>query len=122
MLYTIVKDFDEVRVVTVLVEVIQISNYEDVFAKVKAAVSDFNNLIVLDLSRVKFMDSISLGMLAPLLLYARRLGGDMVITAKDERMCELFHVLQLGKVLSICGSVEEAIQKLRQEVPTDGGD
>jgi anti-anti-sigma factor len=121
-MYTIVKDFDEVRVVTVLVEVIQSSNYEDVFAKVKAAVSDFNNLIVLDLSRVKFMDSISLGMLAPLLLYARRLGGDMVITAKDERICELFRVLQLGKVLSICGSVEEAIQKFRREVPTDGGD
>lgn len=121
MLYTLVKDHDEIRVITILVDVIQFSNYEEVFGKVKNAISDFNNIVVLDLSRVKFMDSISLGMLVPLLLYARRLGGDMAIVAKDERLKELFRILQLDKILSIFGGVEEAVDKMREEEPADGG-
>ncbi len=121
MLYTLVKDYDEVRVIAILVDVIQFSNYEDVFGKVKNAISDFNNIVVLDLSRVKFMDSISLGMLVPLLLYTRRLGGDMAIVAKDERLRELFEILQLSKILSIFGSVEDAVNKMREEELTDGG-
>jgi anti-anti-sigma factor len=122
MIYTMTKDQGEVRVITILVEVIQFSNYEDVFTKVKNAISDFNCLIVLDLSKVKFIDSISLGMLVPLLLYTRRLGGDMMIVVKDEKMKELFRMLQLNKILTLCESPEEAVGKFREEVRSDGWD
>lgn len=122
MMYTLVKDLDEIRVITVLVEVVQFSNYEDVFARIKSAISDFTNLIVLDLSRVKFMDSLSLGMLVPLLLYTRRLGGDMAIATGNEKIVELFNILQLDKVLRIFNNVGEAAAFLRREGPTDGDD
>ncbi|MFA6451045.1 MAG: STAS domain-containing protein [bacterium] len=122
MIYTLIKDHGEVRIVTILIEIIQFSNYEDVFTKVKAAISDFNCMIVLDLSKVKFMDSISLGMLVPLLLYTRRLGGDMVLVVKDEKLKQMFNVLQLGKILRISDTVEEAVGRFEEEARNDGGD
>jgi anti-anti-sigma factor len=122
MIYTLIKDHDEVRVITILVEVIQFNNYEDVLTKVKGAISDFNCMIVLDLSKVKFMDSISLGMLVPLLLYTRRLGGDMVTVVKDEKLRQMFNMLQLGKILTVCETVEEGIGRFNEEGKLDGWD
>jgi len=114
MLYTLVRDMDGVRVVAVLVEVVQFSNYEEVFAKVRSAISDFTNMIVLDLTMVRFMDSLSLGMLVPLLLYTRRLGGDMVVVARNEKVVELFSVLRLDRVLRVFDTVEQATAFLRE--------
>lgn len=45
----------------------------------------------------------------------------MAIVAKDERLRELFEILQLSKILSIFGSVEDAVNKMREEELTDGG-
>jgi anti-anti-sigma factor len=120
MIYTLIKDYDDVRIITILVEVIQFSNYEEVFAKVKAMISDINTEIVLDLSKVKFMDSISLGMLVSLLLYTRRLGGDLAIVVEDEKLREMFRILQLNKILTMCRTTDEAVGKFREGVQYNG--
>ena len=122
MMYTLVKDMDEVRVITILVEVIQFSNYEEVFTKIKNAISEFNAFIVLDLAKVKFMDSLSLGMLVPLLLYTRRLGGDMIIVVEDKKIMDLFRMLRLDKILRISDTVEEAAKYFTQEEVRDVSD
>jgi len=114
MLYTLVKDKDEIRIITVLVEVIQYSNHEEVFTKIKAAISDMNSMIVLDLTMVKFMDSLAMGMLIPLLLYTRRLDGDMAVVTQDAKITELFRVLQLDKVMKVLGEVDDAVEYLRK--------
>ena len=114
MMYIKVKDVDGIRVLIVLVEVIQFSNYEEVFNKIKSTISDLSSLIVLDLTRVKFMDSLSLGMLVPLLLYTRRLGGDLALVATDPKVKELFRILRLDRIMKIQDSVEEAIKSLEE--------
>ncbi|HPN95565.1 MAG: STAS domain protein [bacterium ADurb.Bin236] len=122
MIYTLVKDIEQTRVVTVLVEVIQFTNYEETFAKVRSSFSDYNCNICLDLSRVKFMDSLALGMLAPLLLFARRLGGDMVVVIKDPKINELFGALHLNKVIKVFNSVESAVAWFREREEADVSD
>jgi anti-anti-sigma factor len=123
MIYTLVKDVEETRVVTVLVEVIQFTNYEETFSKVRSSFSDYNCNICLDLSRVKFMDSLALGMLAPLLLFARRLGGDMVVVIKDPKISDLFAALHLNKVMKVFSSVDGAVAWFREkEEETDVSD
>lgn len=109
MIYTLVTDHDEVRVVRFLTDVIQFNNYEAVFNKVKGAISDDYNLIVLDMELVKFMDSLSLGMLVPLLLYAKRLGGALKIARPNDTIKKLFKLLQIDKIVEIFDTVEEAI-------------
>lgn len=120
MIYIKVRDKEEFRVITVLVDVIQFSNYEDVFHKIKGSISDVNNLIVLDLSKVKFMDSLSLGMLVPLQLYTQRLGGDLALVAPDPKIKELFRVLRLDRVMKLYDSVDKAIESMNEEVHEDG--
>ena len=122
MIYTSVKDIDYIRVITVLVDVVQFGNYEDVFNKIKASISDSDNLIILDLSRVKFMDSLSLGMLVPLLLYTRRLGGEMAIVAPDPKIKGLFKLLRLDRIMNIHDSVDEARTILEEGEPADVDD
>jgi len=116
MMYTRVKDEGDIRIISVLVEVVQFGNYEEVFNKIKSSISDMNSVIVLDLSRVKFMDSLSLGMLVPLLLYTRRLGGELALVAPDKKIKELFRLLRLDRILNIHDGLDEAIQTLREKM------
>ena len=108
MLYTVVKDIGNVRVVQVLVENIMFDNYEQVFNRIKLAISQDDNWIVLDLARVAFMDSLNLGMLVPLLLYARRFGGALAIINPKPIIHQLFTTLSLDKIIPVYDNVEEA--------------
>lgn len=110
MLYTNVQDVDDVRVVQVLADVVQFNNYEEIFNRVRAQISDAANRMVLDLSRVKFMDSISLGMLVPLILYARRLGGDLKVCGLTATISELFKVLRLDRVVDVFDDCNAAVR------------
>ncbi|MEW5946174.1 MAG: STAS domain-containing protein [bacterium] len=110
MLHAIVNDYEDVRVVTLLTGVIKFSNYEEVFNKVKSFIGDDAHNIVLDMEKVEFMDSLSLGMLVPLLLYTRRLGGNLKIANPNEKIRKLFGILQLDKIVDVFGSVDEAVK------------
>jgi len=113
MIYTIVNDHDDVRVITLLVDVIQFNNYEEIFNRIKTFISDEAFQIVLDMEKVQFMDSIALGMLVPLLLYAKRLGGSLKIAKLNPNIHKLFHVLQLDKIISIYDTVEDAVKSFQ---------
>lgn len=110
MIYTTVNDYDDVRVVRLLVEEIMFNNYEEILGKVKSTISDEYNMIVLDMEKVSFMDSLSLGMLVPLLLYTKRLGGAMKIARPNASIRKLFSILQIDKILDVYDTVEEAVE------------
>ncbi|MEW6201635.1 MAG: STAS domain-containing protein [bacterium] len=110
MIYTIVNDHGDVRVISLLADVIQFNNYEEIFGKVKNHISDEAYQIVLDMEKVQFMDSLSLGMLVPLLLYAKRLGGSLRIAQLNPNIYKLLNTLQLDKIISIYDSVDEAVK------------
>lgn len=109
MLYTNVQDVGDVRVIQVLADVVQFDNYEDVFDKVRAQISDAANRVVMDLARVQFMDSIALGMLVPIILYARRLGGDLKIAGLTPKIRDLFDVLRMDRVIEVHKDVAAAV-------------
>ena len=110
MIYTSIDDYDDVRVVKLLVDEIMFNNYEEILGKVKSAISDEYNMIVLDMEKVSFMDSLSLGMLVPLLLYTKRLGGAMKIARPNDTIKKLFGILQIDKILEVYDSVDGAVE------------
>ncbi len=116
MIYTTVKDYRGIRIVTILVEYIQFNNYEDVFDKIRASISDEYNRIVIDFTKVKFLDSLSLGMLVPILLFTRRMGGDVILVIRDEKMKSLFGLMRLDSVIQIMETVEEAAEVMQGAV------
>jgi anti-sigma B factor antagonist len=109
MLYTNVQDMEDVRVVQVLADMVQFNNYEDIFNRVRAQISDAANQVVLDLSRVTFMDSISIGMLVPVILYARRLGGDLKVAGLTPMIKNLFKMLRMDRVIEVYPDVPSAV-------------
>jgi anti-sigma B factor antagonist len=114
MIYTVIKDIAGIRVVQVLVEDIMFDNYEAVFDKIRQAVNDDDNMILLDMARVRFMDSISLGMLVPLQLYARRMQGAMAVMNLQPAIADMFKVLSLDKIIRVYDNVDEAARDMPQ--------
>lgn len=114
MIYTVIKDTNGIRVVQVLVEDIMFDNYEEVFNRIRQAVNDDDNRILLDMARVRFIDSISLGMLVPLQLYAKRMLGGMAVMNLQPKIRDLFKAMSLDKIIRVYDNVEEAARDMTQ--------
>ena len=65
--------------------------------------------VVVDLSRVRHMNSSGLGMLIGALTTARSSGGDLRLAAPGERVVTLLDVTQLSGVFQSFGSVDAAV-------------
>ena len=107
------KEIDDVRIIRLLVDAIMFENYEEIFNRIKVAINEDYNRIVLDLEKVTFMDSISLGMLVPLLLYTRRMEGEMAVASLKPNIRDLFETLRLDKIISVYADTDDAVAHLR---------
>lgn len=74
-------------------------------------IRDGNLNIILDISRLEFMDSSSLGAMVSIL---KRLGseGDMVLLGAKGLVAELFHLTRMDQVFSLVDDLEEAKDEL----------
>jgi anti-sigma B factor antagonist len=115
MLHTAVQEMDGIPVVQILSDIVQFNNYQEIYDKVRDRISDACCMAVLDLSRVKFMDSISLGMLVPLVLYARRVGGDLKLSGLSSDIRALFKVLLLDRVIDVFPDAAAAVASFHVE-------
>lgn len=64
--------------------------------------------VIIDLGKVKFMNSSGLGMLISSLTTLRKAGGDLRIANHSEKIKELLEITQLASVFKQYQSVEEA--------------
>lgn len=77
--------------------------------KVKSVVGDGLLKIVLDVSKVKWMNSSGLGAMISALATANNSGGDMRIANVTEKIQSLFMITQLIKVFKSFESIDRAI-------------
>ncbi len=68
-----------------------------------------NNRLVIDLSEVRFMDSMGLGVLVGRLKFVRIHRGTIVLAGPSERVRRVFDITGLDKVFDIYDSVPSAI-------------
>jgi anti-sigma B factor antagonist len=66
--------------------------------------------IVIDLSKVEWVDSIGLGMFLSALATARKNGGELKLTNVTEKIKNLLIITRLVTVFESCDSTEEAIK------------
>lgn len=64
--------------------------------------------IVVDLSRVEFLDSTGLGVLVGALKRLRAVGGSLALVCCHERLLKIFRITALDRVFSLHDSVEAA--------------
>lgn len=64
--------------------------------------------LIVDLSHTEFLDSTGLGALVTGLKRVRSKGGEMRIVCTSPRVCKVFEITSLDRVLALFDSVDEA--------------
>ena len=65
--------------------------------------------LVVDLTKVGFMDSTGLGVLVGALKKVRTIGGDLQLVINEEKILKVFRVTALTQVFTIHSSLDEAL-------------
>lgn len=98
----------DVLVVTLLPETFDLRNSKDFRAEADKAIGS-RTKVVLDLSKVDFMDSSALGTLIPLLRSLTSRSGDLRLAGLRDRVQMLFELTRLYRVFSIWPDAAAAV-------------
>jgi anti-anti-sigma factor len=74
---------------------------------------DDARFFLFDLSDVNIVTSAGIGVLVRLLVRLQGFGGAIAIHGCSDKICEIFTIVQLDKILQVCNTEEEARQKLK---------
>ena len=99
----------EITVVSVLTEVLDASNTEE-FKKGFASIAEKNQNILLELSRVNFVDSSGCGSLLSCLRKVKSSGGELKVCGVQEAVRTLFELVRMDRIIDIFDSKQEAVK------------
>ena len=103
--------FDKVGDVTVAavpVEELDASNAGE-FKRDVAPLLDANTKLVLDLSRLRFVDSSGLGAFISCLRKLNAVGGHLKLCGMSRQVRAVFELVRMHRVFDICATSEEAV-------------
>lgn len=72
-----------------------------------------NKPILVDLSKVGYIDSSGVASLVESLQSARKVGSDLLLVAVSEGALRVLQLARLDKVFTICETVEDGIEKIQ---------
>ena len=101
-------NIDSVAVATVPVDELDASNAEE-FKRDMAPVLQANTKLVLDLSRLRFVDSSGLGAMLSCLRQLSAKSGDLKLCGMSKQVRGLFELVRMHRIFDIYGTKEEAV-------------
>jgi len=104
----VVNRLSGVAVATILVEELDASNAGD-FRRDIAPVLDAHNRLVLDLSRLRFVDSSGLGAFISCLRKLNAAGGDLKLCGMSKAVRAVFELVRMHRVFDIFDKPEQAV-------------
>ena len=107
-----VDKIDSVAVATVPVDELDASNAEE-FKRDMAPVLQTNTRLVLDLSRLRFVDSSGLGAMLSCLRQLSAKSGDLKLCGMSKQVRGLFELVRMHRIFDICGTKEEAVHAFK---------
>ena len=84
----------------------------DLRQAVVAAVASGSRLLLLDLSKLDFVDSFGIGAVVGALKRLRQRGGDLALVCPSSRIRRVFEICDLDRVLELHDSVDSAAERL----------
>ena len=105
----IVDKVGDVAVVTVQAEQLDAGNADDFKDEVAPVLAEFSKL-VLDLSRVQFVDSRGCGAILSCLKHVAATGGDLKLCQVSKPVRGVFELIRLHRICEILPTREEALQ------------
>jgi anti-sigma B factor antagonist len=104
-----VESVDGVTVAAVPVEELDASNAGD-FKRDVAPLLEATTKLVLDLSRVRFVDSSGLGAFISCLRKLNAKGGDLKLCGMSRQVRAVFELVRMHRVFDICSTSEDAVR------------
>ena len=104
-----VDKVDDVAVVKVPVEELDASNSGDLKHDI-APVLQTNTKLVIDLSRLHFVDSSGLGAILSCLRQLSAKGGDLKLCGMQKQVRAVFELVRMHRIFDIYGTREEAVR------------
>ena len=105
----VVEKVGDVAVTAVPVEELDASNAGE-FKRDITPVLDANAKLVLDLSRLRFVDSSGLGAFISCLRKLNAKGGDLKLCGMSKQVRAVFELVRMHRVFDIVGTREEAVR------------
>ena len=112
------ETFDDVVVAIVPVEELDAANAEE-FKRDMASLLDGHHKLVLDLSRLRFVDSSGLGAFISCLRKLNAKGGDLKLCGMSTQVRGVFELVRMQRVFDILATREEAVRAF-QQLPLSG--
>lgn len=105
----IVEKFNDVAAVTIHEEQLDAGNADDFRQSLAPVLQEFSKLVI-DLGRVRFVDSRGCGAILSCLKYATEAGGDLRLCGVSKPVRTVFDLIRLHRICEICDTKEQAIQ------------
>jgi anti-sigma B factor antagonist len=102
-----VEEVDDVAVVAIRVEELDAANTPE-FKRDMAPVLDTHSKVVLDLTRLRFIDSSGLGAFLSCLRRLNEKRGDLKVCGVSKQVRAAFELVRMHRILEIHGTREEA--------------
>ena len=103
------EEIGDITVVAVLTEVLDAGNTDELKAGF-ASILNESNKVVIEMSRVKFIDSSGCGTLLFCQKQLSKLGGDLKLCGVQETVRTVFELVRMDRVIDIFDSKEEAVK------------
>jgi anti-sigma B factor antagonist len=116
----VVRQMGDVAVATMPVEELDASNVGE-FKRDVGPVLDAHSKLVLDLSRLRFVDSSGLGAFISCLRKLNAKGGDLKLCGMSKQVRAVFELVRMHRVFDIVGTTEDAARAF-QRAPNSPGD
>ena len=107
----IVEEIGDVAVAAVLANELNLNNSPE-FKRVIAPVLEANMKVVIDLTRVHFVDSSGIGALLLCFQQMTAKQGDFRLCGLSKRVREVVELVRIDRIVEIAGSKEEAVDAL----------
>ena len=72
--------------------------------------------LVLDFSKLQFMDSSGIGVIIGRYKIVRSIGGEVVVVSSSKNMDRIITASGLKRIMSVCKTVPAALKKLKEDV------
>jgi anti-sigma B factor antagonist len=107
---------DDVTVVLVPVEELDASNAGE-FKRAIAPTLEANTQLVIDLSRLRFIDSSGLGAMLSCLRQVSAKGGDLKLCGMSKQVRATFELVRMHRIFDIFSTREEAVRAFDSQKP-----
>ena len=104
------KLIDEVVVISIDEEELFSVDSDKILTMVKAAIEKGNASFIIDMNKVKYLNSTGINLLIAVLTLIRNNDGELVLASISEKIKSLLIITKLNSIFNVRSSVDESIE------------